>query len=130
MRRFASLLVLAFLIAACDRGVSNPPDEPLALMVTVSGNAGETIGAVLLSVAGSPDRVVVPAGWIFTTPDADSTLVAAVLAVGGTGLEMELDLVAAEPPAIRVLQVADADNQLFPDPAAFAVSVEDREVVQ
>lgn len=123
MRRLALLLGLAGLIAACDSGITRPTHEALTFTVTISGNAEESIGAALLNVAGTPDRVAVPGGWGLATAASGGTIVAAVLSGGRPTVRVVLDVVATEPPAVDLLQVAGSDNQVFPDPDAFTVDV-------
>lgn len=125
MNRFLTLLVLAGLIAACDAGVSDPPGEERTLTVTVAGEVGVRIGAVLLSVDGQVEAVEVGGRALITT-EGDRTLVAVVPWSAGTGVAFTLKTPTGIP-AVELLQVAGPDNELYPDPAAFTVDAREEE---
>lgn len=129
MKKLILPLALATLVATCDRSPSDPGPAVDRVAVVVSpapGSDAPSMGAVLLSVQGDVQGVESAAATVLIRSETGGMAVALSLDQAAARLELTLRMAAGSVPTVTVLQVADRENALHPDPTDFLVEIEGR----
>lgn len=128
MKKPLLLLALPLLLATCDRSPSDTGPLVDVLDISVRPAAGgptAAIGSALLSVEGDVTSVASTTAQVLTYPVPGGVIVALIARYPASRLAFSITMERGARPTLSVLQVADGGDQLFGDPAAFVVHVEE-----
>ena len=115
------LTALALCVAGCSKGDSGPTshlDGPIGVLSSPNGAEG----AAIIEFAGVVDSVMIVGGKAYLRTSGGRTRAALVLDQAGTIRFSLPKITGGSPPAATVIEVADGNNQLRSNTAAYQVT--------